>query len=198
MTEIEKLIRALQRATKNLEQATVEVPDIPDAAGDVRAIEVRLQALRKDWNELAVVEAKDPESPHGPDTLGSQESEKGQFGGRVTPRVTGQRYRTVEKSGPTKRFYNTAPILQGISQMEHTMVGRDPNEDTTPLDALMWAIEQKIVTIKWNWTPLQKMVKAMGLPMRVVKHEIADDGDLDGPWVGEVHSTITTQEPITS
>ncbi len=191
MTEIEKLIRALQRATKNLEQATVEVPDIPDAAGDVRAIEVRLQALRKEWNELAVVEAKDPESPHGPDTLGSQESEKGQFGGRVTPRVTGQRYRTVEKSGPTKRTYNTAAIIWGIQ-------GSPEAPSVTPIDALMWAVEQKIATIKWNWTPLQKAAKAMGLPMRVVKHEIADDGGLDGPWVGEVHSTITTQEPITS
>lgn len=194
MTEVEKTIRALQRAVKNLEELKIEVPDIPDAAGDVRAMEVRLQALRKDWNELAVTEAKDPESPFGPDTLGSQEPEASQFGGRVTPRVTGQRYRTVEKPGPTKRTYNTAPILHGIaeSDSEH-IVGV-----SSPLDALMWAVSQKIITIKWNWTPLQKMVKALGLPMRVVKHEIADDGDLDGAWVGEVHSTITTQEPITS
>ena len=190
MTEVEKMIRALQRAVKNLEALTIEVPGIPDAAGDVRAIEVRLQALRKDWNELAVTEAKDPESEYGPETLGSQESEKGQFGGIVRPRVTGQRYRTVEKSGPTKRTYNTGAILNGIAESDET-------ETSSPLEALMWAIAQKVVTLKWNWTPLQKAAKAFGLPMRVVKHEIADDGDLDGAWVGEEHSTITTQAPIT-
>ena len=190
MTEVEKMIRALQRAVKNLEELTIEVPDIPDAAGDVRAIEVRLQALRKDWNELAVTEAKDPESEFGPETLGPQEPEKGQFGGMVRPRVTGQRYRTVEKSGPTKRTYNTAAILYGI----HRAPDATP---VTPIEALMWCIEQKVATIKWNWTPLKKVAGQLGLPMRIVKHEIADDGDLDAAWVGEEHSTITTQEPIT-
>ncbi len=197
MTEAEKMIRALQRATKNLEALTIEVPDIPDAAGDVRAIEVRLQSLRKDWNELAVMEAEDPESEYGPETLGSQEPERGQFGGVVRPRVTGERYRTVEKSGPTKRTYNTAAILQGIANAEPLANEMSAEAHEGPLDALMWAIEQKVAEIKWKWTPLQKAAKALGLPMRVVKHEIADDGDLDGPWVGEVHSTVTTQEPIT-
>ena len=198
MTEVEKMIRALQRAVKNLEAFTIEVPDIPDAAGDVRAIEVRLQELRWEWNELAVVEAKDPESEYGPETLGPQDPEPSEFGGRVTPRVTGQRYRTVEKSGPTKRTYNTAAILQGIADAEPLEDQISAGAHEGPLDALMWAIEQKIAEIKWKWTPLQKAAKALGLPMRVVKHEIADDGDTGGAWVGEEHTTKITQEPITS
>ena len=198
MTEVEKTIRALQRAVKNLEKLTIEVLDIPDAAGDIRAVEIRLQSLRKDWNELAVTEAKDPESEFGPETLGSQEAEKGQFGGVVRPRVTGERYRTVEKSGPTKRTYNTGAILHGISTSDNAPIEGGPHDVYSPLEALMWCIEQKVAESKWKWTPLQKAAKALGLPMRIVKHEIADDGDLDGPWVGEEHSTITTQEPITS
>ena len=193
MTEIEKTIRALQRAVKSLETLTIEVPDIPDAAGDIRAVEIRLQALRKDWNELAVTEAKDPESEYGPETLGPQEAEQGQFAGVTRPRVTGARYRTVDKSGPTKRTYNTAAILKGIAD-RHTGFSAGDG----PLDALMWCVEQKLLDLKWKWTPLQKAAKALGLPMRVVKHEIADDGDTGGAWVGEEHSTVTTQEPITS
>ncbi len=191
MTEIEKLIRALQRATKNLEAVSLETPEVPDAAGAVRAVEVRLGDMRRAWNDAAVADASDPESEYGPDTLGSQEPEKGPYGGTIHPKVTGTKYRTVTTRS-CKRTYNTAAIMVGLARADELP------EVTDPVEALMWAIENKVATVKWGWRQLEKMAKGLGLPMRVVPREIADDGDIEAPWVGEDWKDKTTQEPITS
>ncbi len=189
MTDADKQLGALERAAKRLGICEVEVPDIPDTAGRVRAVEVKLGEMRRAWNDEAVAAANDPESPHGPETLGDQTPEPGEYGGIKHPKVTGKAYRTVTTSS-TKRTYGTAAILNGIADTDELP------EVTGPMQALMWAIEQGIAKLTWNWTPLQKAAKALGLPMRVVRHSIVNDGDVKGAWVGEDRTEKSTQEPI--
>ena len=182
------ILKALETQARALGEVDLEVPDIPDFAGRVRAVEVKLQKMRRAWNEAAVIEAKDPESPHGPETLGGA-TEVSPFGKVTKPKVTGTLYRTVVNT-KTDRSYNTGAI---INQIADSKLVEDVD---TPIEAIMWAVRMGLATLKWNWTPLQKAAKALGLPLRVVPHSIADDGDLDGPWVGEQKTETTTQEPI--
>jgi hypothetical protein len=174
---IESAVKALRRR-----EFDIDVDQMPDLAGRIRSAERALQEIRWALNEEQVAAAKDPESPVGPDTF---PDEKTAFG-TVKPRVVGQQFRTVTTRS-CKRSYNTAPILMGVAEVE----GFD-----SPLDALPFALSAGLLTITWKWTPLDKYSRANGLPLKTVKREIADDGDLDGPWVGEVWTESTRQEPV--
>ena len=177
-------IGCIEDDIRQLRDAPIDIREMPDAAGRVRAIERRLADLRHAWNEEQLAAAKDPESELGPGTF---EPEPSPYGGTIHPKVVGTEYRTVT-SRSAKRSFSTAPILVGISEAEG--IG--------PVEGLMFAIDQGLAAMTWKWTPLKKYVLAKGLPMRVVEHPIPDDGDLDGPWVGELWSESVRQEAIKS
>ena len=189
MTDADKALGAIERGTKALLECDPEVIEIPDIAGRMRAVETKLGDQRRDWNEVAVIAASDPEDPAGPDTFGDQTPEPGKFGGIVKPKVTGKQYRTIVQR-KTTRSYNTATILAGLADAEELP------EIKSPLDAILWARSEGVLTLKWSWTKLQKAAKLLGLPMRVVQHAIEDDATLGGAWVGEAHVDKSTQEPI--
>jgi hypothetical protein len=170
-----------------LEAATIPIQDMPDAAGMVRAIEVRLADLRHGWNTEQVQAAKDPESEFGPSTL---KPERSAFG-TVQPQVVGREFRTVT-TRTAKRTYNTAPILIGLSKA----LAEDDTKVVTPIDALTYAIRERAAEVTWKWTALTRLARDLGLPLKVAKGPIADDGDLDGPWVGEDWRETVTQQAI--
>lgn len=179
-------LAALELATKGLSERAgeVTVTEMPDLAGRIRAVERNLADIRKALNETQLEAARDPESEVGPGTF---EPEPTPWGGTVHPKVQGTGYRTVT-SRSAKRTYNTAPILVGIAEAVEGLDGL--------LDGLVYGLENGLLTVAWRWTPLQKFAQAHGLPMKVVQHPIADDGDLDGPWVGEKWTESVKQEAI--
>ena len=192
-TPLEWLER-LEESTAALTDVTLDTVAVPDFAGRVRAIERVLAEVRRRWNDEAVADAKDPEGT--PDLAISHDpkAEIGRFGGVTRTRVVGDQFRTETYNAPTKRTYNTAPILQGITEAL--------DDIETPIDALKMCISEGVVTVKWNWQPktgtgLKRLAEQIGLPMIIVPRDIADDGDLDGPWVGaKPGEEKTRQVPI--
>ena len=55
-----------------------------------------------------------------------------------------------------------------------------------PFQALMYLIRNDAVRVSPQWSALRKFFVAHDLELRVVGHEIVDDGTMDGPHVGEV------------
>jgi hypothetical protein len=165
-----------------LELDGIPIAEMPDAAGEVRAIERRLATLRQGWNAEQLEAARDPESEFGPATF---PTEHGQFG-TVQPKVVGSEYRTVT-TRTAKRTYNTGAILAG-------MVTHGGFAGT--MDALVFAVRERLATVDWRWADLQRYCRATGLPLRTVPQRILDDGDLDGPWVGEEWREQVRQERI--
>ncbi len=194
-TPLEWLER-LEESTTALADVTLDTVAVPDFAGRVRAIERVLAEVRRRWNDEAVADAQDPESEHGPGIITDPPADVGRFGGVTRTRVVGEQFRTETYRGPTKRSYNTAAILAGLTASEIL-------EDVeTPTEALMFCITEGVVTVKWNWQPkqgtgLKRLAEQIGLPMVIVPRDIADDGDLDGPWVGaKPGEEKTRQVPI--
>lgn len=176
----------LKGYTIALETAPVPVAEMPDAAGAVRDIERRLAAIRHGWNDEQMEAAKDAEGEFGPPTF-----ERTPYG-TVSPKVVGTEFRTVT-TRTAKRTYNTAPLLRGIAQGLTVRHG----VETSEMDALRFVLRGGIASIDWKWRPLTVLARDLGLPMRVVPRPIADDGDLDGPWVGEDWREGVKQEAIT-
>jgi hypothetical protein len=170
---------------EGLEQTDVPVVEMPDAAGAVRDLERRLAELRHRWNEAQVEEARDPESELGPPTM-----EHSQFGSQ-TVQVVGREYRTVTNRS-AKRTYNTAALLRGIAVglTAHSLT------ETSELDALQFVLRGGIASVAWKWTPLTRLARDLGLPLRTVDHAIPDDGDLDAPHVGEEWRESIHQEAV--
>ena len=174
-------LETIRAAVRLLAETDIPVAEMPDAAAAVREVERRLANLRRGWNEEQVTAAKDPEGEFGPPTL-----ERTQFG-TIRPVVTGADFRTVTTRS-AKRTYNTAAILHG-------MVARGGFLGVT--DALTFALREGLARVEWRWSDLQRYATTVGLPLRTVPHRIADDGDLDGPWVGEDWKTTVSQKAIT-
>lgn len=178
------ILASMERDVAELKAGDYDLPvgEMPDLGGRARAVEVALASLRKDWNETQIIETQDPESEFGPGTFAPEPSP---FGGKVHPKVVGKSYRTVSSTA-VKRTYSTAPIIAGIGEAE----------EISPIDALMFALDNGLAKMEWKWTPLRNYCEARGLALRKVDGKIEDSGDLDGPWIGEDKKTTTRQEAI--
>ena len=87
--------------------------------------------------------------------------------------VDGDEYRVVEQRKAT-RSYNTAAILSRFAEKDVTLrelIGRDA------------------ARLNWHWTGLKNASQAEDVNLTIAHHEIEDEGELDGPLVGEVWSS---------
>ena len=180
-------IRTIRGAVSVLEEGDIPVAEMPDAAGEVRHIERRLAELRHRWNEEQLEATRDPEGEFGPPTL-----ERTQFG-TVTTRLEGAEYRTVT-TRTARRTYNTAAILHGVA----AALAERNSVETSEVDALLFSMRAGVASVSWKWTPLQRLARDLGLPLRTVPHAIPDDGDLDAPWIGEQWKETVRQEAVTA
>lgn len=180
---LDGVLATLEHAAKDLRGVPVDVLAMPDASGRLRAVEITLAEVRRGWNAATLVAVKDPENPLGPETFPAERT----LFGTVKPRVVGTQYRTVTKRS-AKRTYSTAAILKGAGDSEH-FAG-------SPLEALMAMLREGAVRLDYVWGEFEKFCRRYGLPMRVVEGAITDDGDVTGPWVGEVWKETVSQEAV--
>jgi hypothetical protein len=89
--------------------------------------------------------------------------------------VTGSEY--AIKSGG-----RTATRSYSLGAIAYSLMGAT---GWTFLEAFNELIEQQAVKVTFGWQRLQKVFDDRDLTMRIAKHEISDDGDVDGPHVGE-------------
>ena len=87
--------------------------------------------------------------------------------------VRGDKYQLTEIN-EAKRTYNSAVILKSFAENEWTL------QDLIRADA---------VRLTWRWSQLNRAVRDARVMVTIAQREIDDDGDLDGPMVGEVWKT---------
>jgi len=83
----------------------------------------------------------------------------------------GRRWFAVQ-GGSYQRSYNTQSLLAKLT-----------DEDGTLASTLAYLLQSGVITLKWNWTPLKKLIRER-TNIRIIKKEI-DDGDPDwdiGEW----------------
>lgn len=95
--------------------------------------------------------------------------------------AVGTHYRT-EVVRKAVRSYSTAPILAAVAE-------RDPKGGI--FGALMRLRSEGAVKLSWSWTKLQRFLAANDIELTIANHEIDDDGDTDGPMVGQVWTETT-------
>jgi hypothetical protein len=72
----------------------------------------------------------------------------------------------VEQSRRGMRSYNTSGIIGSIGEQ----FGHDSRWET-----IRMLLFDKVITIEWSWTNLEKLMKLHNLDLRVARHEIEDD-----------------------
>lgn len=83
--------------------------------------------------------------------------------------VDGEKYRTVV-SRSARRSYNTAAILSAFDNDLRSLISADA------------------VRLQWRWTQLKDEARKRDVTLVVAHHEIEDEGEVDGPMIGEVWS----------
>jgi len=190
-----KLLERLEATARDLTTAEIDVADVPDFAGRVRAVERLLGEARRRWQDDAVEAAKDPEHEAGPDTFPEPAAEYGQWGGVSVPRVKGREYRTETYSEVKRRTFNRSRILIGLIDCPGL-------PDVTDIGAALdFVTAHNVARLEWLWQPregggLKRLAAQVGLPMVIVAGEIGDDASDDAPWVGEVREEKTRTVPI--
>ncbi len=104
--------------------------------------------------------------------------------------VTGSEYAIKSGGRTATRTYSLGSIAYSLMQ----------GTGWTFLEALNELIEQQAVKVTFGWQRLQKVFDDHDVTMRIAKHEITDDGDVDGPHVGEAWSdkpmvVVALEEP---
>lgn len=100
-----------------------------------------------------------------------------------TPQVEGEIYEVVEQRRAVRTF-NVAAILT-------TAAAERPMPET-----LRELIDEDVLRIQPQWTKLNRYFADHGLELRIAKGKATvDDGDIDGPHVGEVWHTETKLIP---
>ena len=94
--------------------------------------------------------------------------------------VDGREYGIRSGGRTAARTYNLAAIA-------HSLID-ERTDITTFMEALTELIDQQAVKLSFGWQRLQKVFQDHDVTLRVAHHEIEDDGDVDGPHVGEVWS----------
>lgn len=104
--------------------------------------------------------------------------------------VVGDMYQIVEDR-KAARSYSVAPIMTDMMEHDATLDGyRVLNE----------LLASKAAKLTFSWTNLQRLFARKGMTLRVANHEIEDDGDAEGPHVGQVWKSsyrVTGKEPQT-
>lgn len=102
--------------------------------------------------------------------------------------VVGDLYQIVEDR-KAERTFSLAPIMTDMMEHDATLDGyRVLNE----------LLAAKAAKLTFSWTNLQRLFARKGMTLRVANHEIEDDGDADGPHVGQVWKSsyrVTGKEP---
>jgi hypothetical protein len=97
----------------------------------------------------------------------------------MDPSSVGDEYRQVEQRR-AKRSYNTARLIDAFGEAGLSM---------------QQLIRDDVLRLSWQWTPLRRVASQAGVTLAITPNEVLDDGDLDGPMVGEVWSTSYKVEP---
>ena len=84
--------------------------------------------------------------------------------------VDGNEYRVVEQR-KANRSYNTAAILADFD--ERGIGLRD-------------LLRRDAARLSWHWTGLKRAAESEDVDLTIAHHEIEDEGEMDGPLVGEV------------
>lgn len=87
--------------------------------------------------------------------------------------VRGESYQLVE-SNAAQRSYNSAGLLVRFTERGWTL----PD-----------LIRTGAVKLTWQWTNLQRATREAAVDLTITHREIGDDGEIDGPLVGEVWKT---------
>jgi hypothetical protein len=85
-----------------------------------------------------------------------------------------------------KRSYNTAAIVWAVAGAT----------DGDPTHALMRCVNTGVATVAWSWSKLRSLAEELGLPLKKVNHPVIEDGDIEGPWVGEDWKAQVRQEAV--
>lgn len=88
----------------------------------------------------------------------------------------GEKYKVVV-GRKCDRSYSIAPVVTALG---------DKYPDDNNFELLMRLITSQAVKLTWSWTYIKRMFEREDMELRIVSHEILDDGDPDGPHVGEV------------
>lgn len=84
--------------------------------------------------------------------------------------VRGSEYQVTEGRSAS-RSYNTAAILSAFGARGYEL------RDLLAVDA---------VRLSWRWSELKKAAAMANVDLHIAHHEIDDQGEIDGPLVGEV------------
>lgn len=66
-------------------------------------------------------------------------------------------------SGAYKRSYNTQGLLAKLTPKDGTLAS-----------TLGFLLTSGVITLKWNWTPLKKLMRETDVQFKIIKREVAD------------------------
>ena len=104
-----------------------------------------------------------------------------------SPDLTGGGFKLVEKR-TCKRSYSLAPIVADVS----AATGK------TSFEVIMDMIAGGALSLTVGWQNLERYFVQHDITLRKAGHEITNDGDVDGPHVGEVWTSKVEQVAVTS
>jgi len=94
--------------------------------------------------------------------------------------VSGSTYRVVE-SNSAERSYNTASILHRFAEQAWGLID---------------LVQAGAVRLDWQWTKLQAAAREAKVDLLITHRELAEDGDIDAPMVGEIWKTRQSVEGV--
>lgn len=145
--------------------------ELADMSGLIREIEVLLATKRREI-ENAAKALQPPEEPVERVRL------KEPFMNKNRPIAQGRMYELVPQY-KNERSYNTPGLLTLFTEaldMPLSQVVASLSRDT--------ANRERVLDLKWRWTPLQNYARQLGVKLNIRDGEVEDD--LDGPHVGVV------------
>ena len=126
-----------------------------------------------------------------PDTAGSCRAIENKLGNwrrslvsEVPSTTKGKAYQVVVGRKAT-RSYSMAPIMASVGE-------KYPDDGAFQL--LQRLIQSGAVKLTFGWQKLERFFQKEDLELRIVAHEILDDGDPDGPHVGAVWESTQSIE----
>lgn len=180
LSELEKLIRQLDRSAIKLTKFTPTDEELADAVGTVRGIEVRLQGVRKRWETLtAEMDSKPVEK--------EKRADPNERAGR--PVAVGKDWELVP-TWKTERSYNSARILVDMQAGLSNLAG---GADVSLAQVINTARERDVVRLNWQWSKLKAFFGVLGVDLEIADEEIEDDANLDAPHVGELRRQAGVQ-----
>lgn len=91
----------------------------------------------------------------------------------IEPGTEGDEYKATT-GRKARRTYNTGRLIDAFANAGVSFMG---------------LVRDDVIRIGWQWSNLRKAASTYGVTLAITPNEIDDDGDLDGPMVGEVWTT---------